>query len=102
MYMIPDLLHTLYILCTQRTQLQSGRGCPHLVDVFLSLNLSLLALRNDDGKRASFVWRTVYGNIPIVSPGNSPGKTQAQPGARLRPAGIAAIKSFKNVREILF
>ena len=62
----------------------------------------MLTLRNDGSKRTSFVRRTGNGNIPVVGPGNSPGKTEAQPGAGLRPAGIAAIKAFKNMGKLLF
>jgi hypothetical protein len=69
---------------------------------FLSLNLSMPTFRNDDRKRTPVVWRTGNGNLPVVGPGNSPGKTEPQPGAGLRPAGVAAIKAFKNLGKILF
>jgi len=62
----------------------------------------MLTFRNADSKRTSVVRRTGNGNIAVVGPGSSPGKTEAQPGAGLRPAGIAAIKAFKNVGKILF
>ena len=68
----------------------------------LSLNSSMLTFRNDDGKRTSFVGFTSNSNIPVVGLGNRAGKAEAQPGAGLRPAGIAAVKAFKNVGKILF
>jgi len=62
----------------------------------------MLTFRDDDSKRTPHVWIAINGDIPVVNPGNSPGKAKAQPGARLRSAGITAIKAFKNVGKIFF
>ena len=59
--------------------------------------MSMPTLRDDDGKGTSLVRCTGNGNIAVVGPGDSPGETEAQSGARLGTAGVAAIEAFKNM-----